>query len=307
MLGLDQQMHTLDANIHQVFNGLNIEPFLRGLSRIVALFDTSQASGRALQQLFEHMFGGASENADTFFIGLEALILKTEIKVLDLERFFQNFGATFDDVGHRIDKSPFHDLKDALESLDKPTADLGLDFLALLNPITGTLNVLGKFEDTIKAVIKAWHDFKAEGIGAAAKDIGQDVSSGFVGGVVNSSAKVTQALKGLGDKAINAFADTLLIHSPSRVFAQMGEQSGEGYAGGVERSRGTVAAAVDQLVQPPKMRETEPAVAGGNSVVVHVNIENVGGNPSEDDLEDLERKLEAIFRRRAEQIAGAKT
>lgn len=67
--------------------------------------------------------------------------------------------------------------------------------------------------------------------------LGGDILGGLAKGIGDNAWKVVQALSEAANKAIDAFAEKLNLHSPSKVFVDFGKQSMEGYAEGVDESR----------------------------------------------------------------------
>lgn len=78
MRSLDNLGSRMKSNLANLFGSLDIEPLLKGLEKIVDMFDESSASGKALKQLFEDIgqplinaFADAMPSIQRFIIGLE--------------------------------------------------------------------------------------------------------------------------------------------------------------------------------------------------------------------------------------------
>ena len=63
-------------------------------------------------------------------------------------------------------------------------------------------------------------------------DIGKNIVQGMINGVKNMASKAVSAVKDLGKSLVNGVKGALGIHSPSKVFAQLGEYSALGYVEG---------------------------------------------------------------------------
>ena len=63
-------------------------------------------------------------------------------------------------------------------------------------------------------------------------DVGKSIVDGVVRGVKNFASKAVNAVKDLGKSLVNGVKKTLGIHSPSKVFAELGEYSAMGFAEG---------------------------------------------------------------------------
>lgn len=77
--------------------------------------------------------------------------------------------------------------------------------------------------------------------------IGSSLVQGFVQGIFGGQSSVISAVTSMANSAIAAGKAALGIASPSRVFATMGEFSGEGYAGGVQASVPMVQGSVESM------------------------------------------------------------
>ncbi|MBS5886301.1 MAG: hypothetical protein E6300_07570 [Clostridium sp.] len=74
-------------------------------------------------------------------------------------------------------------------------------------------------------------------------DIGRNIIQGLINGVKNMASSLVNSVKGVVDGAIEGAKNLLGIHSPSRVFMEFGEYSGEGFINGIESMKNAVAKA----------------------------------------------------------------
>lgn len=74
-------------------------------------------------------------------------------------------------------------------------------------------------------------------------DIGINIIQGLINGVKNMASKLVDSVKGVVDGAIEGAKNLLGIHSPSRVFMEFGEYSGEGFINGINEMKDSVAKA----------------------------------------------------------------
>jgi len=98
MLGLEAQGTRFKANVGGLFGGLNIEPALKGLRTLVALFDENTAAGKAIKLVFETIFKPLIDNAqnaayfvEAFAIGFLIGITKMYIAVKPVIRAIADF------------------------------------------------------------------------------------------------------------------------------------------------------------------------------------------------------------------------
>jgi hypothetical protein len=258
MLSLDEQSKVFKANVAGVFGGLKIEGLLGALQKMVGLFDEGTASGNAIKVVFESIFqplidglSDAEPKIERFFLEFEILVLKALIAV-------KPFGSTILKVVEML-----------LIGGAVIAAVLGG---VVLVAIVGILGALTAIVLAVGAI--AYGFYKAGsaivgGIGAAIDwlksinltEIGKAMMSGLVSGIVDGAKAVTSAITGAVSGAIDAAKKLLDIHSPSKVFAEIGMQTGAGMALGVEASAPGVQASLENMVQPPSV----PAAGAGSS------------------------------------------
>lgn len=80
-------------------------------------------------------------------------------------------------------------------------------------------------------------------------DFGAMLMQGLVNGIKNSLGAVKGAITSAGDSTVSWFKDKLGIHSPSRVFAELGGFTMQGLAQGIQRQQGEPLAAVAGVSQ----------------------------------------------------------
>jgi hypothetical protein len=69
-------------------------------------------------------------------------------------------------------------------------------------------------------------------------DYGRQMLAGLVNGITNGLGAVKSAITNAGGQMIGWFKDKLGIHSPSRVFASLGDDTMAGLQRGLQRSQG---------------------------------------------------------------------
>jgi hypothetical protein len=84
----------------------------------------------------------------------------------------------------------------------------------------------------------------------AAADLGGAIWKGLKDGIIGGVTEVVDSVKYLGKEAVGAVKGVLGIQSPSKVFADVGLMTGEGFEVGVEKSRPGVANAVERTYAP---------------------------------------------------------
>lgn len=305
MLGLDQQLATLKANIAGIFSNINIEPILIGLSRLVSLFDTSTASGKAIQSLFESIFGPVvADNADRFFVGVERLFLKTELAALKFGIFFKKTWKEFNTAIDEIHLGPLGSLRDVLEKLQGPAEQAATWFVGMLNPITAMAQEVDVFSSAIRGIGqwlqeayetgKTWVD-KIIGFGDAIVD-------GLKNALTGGADKVIAAVSGMMSKALQAGKDAIGMHSPPRAYLEIGRAITETTAGAVDDGSESVGAAVEAMLTPPKLATGTGNSTTDNSVSVSGNhFHMYGGEGGPSSLDEFESWMVELLNRRNDQ------
>lgn len=80
-------------------------------------------------------------------------------------------------------------------------------------------------------------------------EFGANILRGLVNGITSSMGAVKDAIGNAGSSTIAWFKEKLGIHSPSRVFAELGDYTMQGLAVGLDRSEGAPIAKVSGLAQ----------------------------------------------------------
>ena len=79
-------------------------------------------------------------------------------------------------------------------------------------------------------------------------EIGKNIIQGMINGIKNMASKVVDSVKGVVNNAISGAKKLLGIHSPSRVFMEIGEYTSEGMAIGIEQNEDMVQKASENMV-----------------------------------------------------------
>ena len=96
------------------------------------------------------------------------------------------------------------------------------------------------------AGVMSWFGIK---LPAQFTEFGTNILRGLVNGITGSMGAVKDAISNAGSSTIAWFKEKLGIHSPSRVFAQLGDYTMQGLAVGLDRSEGAPIAKVSGLAQ----------------------------------------------------------
>jgi hypothetical protein len=298
MLGLEAQSERFGRNVDGLFGGLDIEPVLQGLAKLVALFDKNTAAGAALQFLFEKVFQPIIDQADTAATAVEAFYLGVMIGAMKLYIALKPTIKAIEEF-FGLDSS---ELEVNFQTITKVGEALAPVFAAIAVVIGGTLAVAFvavaaiiaaqvavwyglwkaiKFVyDSVAVVIgalvtlfsglgsslvgvlqsgwKAVTDFFA---GVSLVEIGKNLMLGLAQGITGAVGAVVSAVTNAVSGTIAAAKSALGIASPSKVFAEIGDFTGQGFAGGIEDATPDAHAAVAAMASPTEAMD-QAAMSG---------------------------------------------
>jgi len=286
MRGLDAQAATFKRNIGSLFGGLDIEPVLAGLERLGGLFDETTVAGQTIKFLFESIFQPLIDQADNaatvveafalgFLIGLTKVYIALKPAIKAVSEFFGFKDTSLTDLLDVATKAGeyaayiFVGFVAAIAAVGAAIAVVVAPLIAMQVAIYAMIAGLaaavayvnGAF---IAAFVAVW-DFLS-GLPAKMVTMGTDLIMGLVNGITGAASAVADAVTGAVGGAIDAAKKKLGIASPSKVFAEIGSYTGEGFVGGVEDSAPEAQAAMTNMVDPaPAAAKAKEAPAGGSS------------------------------------------
>jgi hypothetical protein len=141
---------------------------------------------------------------------------------------------------------------------------LGVGFVALIGAAGDALNWLGNLIGYILRPFQALMDL-LNGTTQNLPALGERATQGLALGMQNGSPAVARAAADISGVAVDATADALDIHSPSRVMARLGGFVGAGFADGIDASHGRVRASLGALVAAPSVTAASLASQGANA------------------------------------------
>ena len=127
--------------------------------------------------------------------------------------------------------------------------------------------------------------------------IGTAIVDGITSGITSGYERVTGAVRGLADNAITAARETLGIASPSRVFAEIGGHTAEGFERGVHGGTQGAQDAMAAMVAPPDAAGAAGALAGRGGVF-QVFVDGAG-REALGIVDEIEQRMGVTFDRLA--------
>jgi hypothetical protein len=266
MLSLDAQGEKLKRNVTGLFSGLKIEGFLTGLSKVVALFDSSTASGRALKVLMEGIFQPLIDAATRAiplvirgFLLLTRAALRAFIAVKPLYDLINQGGGT--GIG-----------------LEKPIAQFNA-LAASANAANAAMGTMGGTGASAAAQVQG-------GVSAlkstSLADVGANMMSSLADSILSGGSAVVSAITSVVGGAVATANAILDIKSPSRVFARIGAHTAVGMAQGIAANTNAVQESMANMASPEAVANeagktdgaTSASIPGstGGGQTVHVEI-----------------------------------
>lgn len=133
--------------------------------------------------------------------------------------------------------------------------------------------IIGLFASLGKEILHALGDF-----GSLLYDVGRDLVKGLLNGIKSMAEAPERAIKDIGSSAVKSLKSMLGIHSPSTVFAEIGQNMGQGLVKGLDGIKAQANLAVTGLVTGSSLvnnNGTMPAAASNNTT--NNTYSSVGG------------------------------
>lgn len=302
MLALTTQLSKLKENFSKLFEGLDLEPFLRGLKTVTELFSQSTVTGRALRLLVTTLLQPLLDAAAAsfpiiraFFQGIAIGALLVVVAALQIRKAWRDaFGG---DTKSNIDlvKVALYAGIGVVGAFVAVVGALAAAFAVLA--IVGTIvffPIIAAVVLTVAAVYKIIQAVNAVKAGLAGIDLGAEARN-FVQSFVNAITieNVVAAMTSLGNAAKDALKRALGIASPSKVAVEAAQNVTRSFSDTVEDGTGATRAAFNGMVDPAAVGVVT-AQRGGN--IYNIGPINVGSREDGDEFEErLHRVLSKLM------------
>ena len=153
---------------------------------------------------------------------------------------------------------------------------------------------------------RVWDNFTGwlDDVVESMKTFGENIVQGIIDGILGKSELLGTTVKGLADSIPEITKSALQIKSPSKVMAQLGEYTVDGFLVGLNDNASSVADSMQTIVQAPA---PQAASGGVRSVTVSAPVTVVidGSNDPAAVVAEFERSMGEVFGRVALQLGAA--
>lgn len=317
------QIDSAKAMFERLFMSISSGPASGALGslakQVTAFLDPKGSSGQRILATFNAMAAGASSvlaslSGGTFGDILDGLLAGFEAVWPISKAFFGGFLSGFQEA-FGVVKTVFQ----AFSNGKGPTLDLvaiakamGTAFGFVAVGIGSVVAILGGLVAAIGLVVFGIGDSLVSLVGWVGEtmgefmasmsgqwgEIGLDLVKGLANGITGGLSFVVDAAMGIGSAAVDALRSLLQIKSPSKVMAEIGGYTAEGFTMGIESGAPAAGGAMAALVAPGPLKSFGGgggATMSGVSVYVTINADG-NGDESESLADRVERVLPDALR-----------
>ncbi len=238
-----------DQAIGDMFEDIDVGPFMAQVKSLFSIFDASTESGKAMKAgiggFFKEVFETATKVVPVvrnFLLDMVIYGQKAYLAILPIEMAIKKFFASA--TGGAMLSVVLDALWMALKGIAIVVAVIvggfalfvawigicvaaGAALVAQLVFVATTLS--GIVQVAISNMVASWGELATTAI-----RLGTDFVTGLVNGITAGASAVANAVKGVAGGAVDAFTNFLKIGSPSKVMMGLGAFTSEGFATGLE-------------------------------------------------------------------------
>jgi hypothetical protein len=283
--------------VTRLFEDVDVSGFVEMIDEISELFEDSTVSGEALKFLVESVFTGFFAVAKEAFPYVKIAFYEVIILALRLYIAAKPIVAKVKELWASASEG------DVLVTIIKSIVGVVVVAAVVVGVLLGAIIALNvgatmafywiatKASEAGTAIAQAfsaaWEWIKGIFSMPAAQGIASALIDGLVAGITGGASRVVQALAGVGTAAIGGVKSVLGIASPSKVMAEMGGHTAEGFALGVEEGTPDARGALEAAVAPPRAAAPLGSGGGAASVTVGQVVIQVGNASTAAELAEL--------------------
>jgi hypothetical protein len=268
---LDSLSDKFKKHVAGLFGKTKIDKLLNGVEDLVDLFDETTVTGKAMKTVFDSLIQPLVDGITAFLPKMRTAFIEFQILVLKALIAIKPFGSTILKVG------------EVMAIAAGVIVGLLVGALVVLTAlVVGSVAFFGYLVVAVYRGIDAF--FKLGGmlldLVAPFIDLGSNLIMGLVKGITGAAGAVYDSIKGVVGGAIDAAKNMLGIASPSRVFAEIGLNTGAGMVEGVESTAGNVQGALESMVATPEAPDASSFGGKGDSHTFSIVINAPTGEAS---------------------------
>jgi len=294
MLGLDFQAKKLDSNLQDTFGGLKIEGLLGGIQTLIALFDSTEASGKAMKFLFESLFQPLIDGATEAIPKIERLFLYAIIWALKAWIALKPYKKEMEAIA-----------KVLLIGAAIIVGVLIVAIASLVVAIVAAIAIIGALGYALYKILEVLVLITVglvKGLYIMVTTFataGYDFVAGLIKGILSGATAIIDAMVGVVKGGYDAVSKFLKRGSPSKLMMEVGSDVAEGYTGGVEDGSADAQGAMEAMVAPPSTTASAVSGAAGGASIVIQQMTVTGEGAKElalDFIDQITRLLEGDAR-----------
>jgi hypothetical protein len=316
---IEKETARLRKGWDKLFSGLKIGKLVANFSSIVDLFDETNASGRAVKVVFESLFQPIVDGVADFLPKVRTAFIEFQIMALRALIAIKPYGSTILTVvkvlgvlGAVLTGVVLVAVGAVALSLTMLAFAVSVVVSAAAALVAGAVWLSLKLQELSTAVweglVGAFQEASAWLSALDLSKIGSDILQGLINGIVGAGPAVVKALGGVVNGAIAGAKALLGIASPSKVFAEIGQFTGEGMAVGVEGVTGEVQGALETMISPPEAMNAAPAESGrggGGASLAGATFNFYGVQGAEQAVAQFEQALTRVLEGDTSMLGGA--
>lgn len=267
-LSLGTQFLKLKEAFVNLFEDIDILPFLRGMKDVLSIFDSSTSTGKALKEVFVGTFNGILSAATAALPYVKAMLKGMVVATLQMYIVLKPIGRAIVEAFSAAGIADFNtavtvgkvlmyglaatiaivvgSIAFMIGFIALPFVLLGVALIAAYDGIVWLIDAVSTIGGVIgSAFASAWEAVTAFVAGFLMAP-GQ-IIAGLVDGIIGGIGAVVGAITQLGAAAVDALSSVLDINSPSKVFEGLGAFTSEGFAEGVTGASPQVNTAVGDM------------------------------------------------------------
>ncbi|MCK1987167.1 hypothetical protein MPH48_03515 [Lysinibacillus fusiformis] len=195
----------------------------------------------------------------SFFGGIKTIVMnlaKTGVNILksmwdDIARFFTSMGSKVSSTVSNFSSAVLNFFKNLATNTGSTISNMVTSVINFVkNLATNFVNIISNMKTNVLNKMNEIKDGlinKIKSLPEQFTGIGKDIINGLIKGISAMTANAIESITGVVDGVVNTAKNLLGIHSPSRVFKQIGLWTGEGLVIGLDSSAPEVNKAMENI------------------------------------------------------------